>query len=1033
MNQEIHLFLIRRALIKGILTREQVVHFLEIANREEKDLLDLLLQKGVLDKNLLSLLRLSAQQDRYWPENPSRVQKENQQIYEILKKTRVLPNLDELFQVAQKLINPEKSLRLHELLIKRGLITSQKVESLLGIEEKAILCCNYCHYSLPISPFEPWKTYICFLCLNPYERESFFSPLSSLSKNTLPFEERYEILDLLGEGGMGVVYKIYDKIKKKELAVKILESYKDSNRFYREIQVARSLKHENIVSLEDVGEWEGSLYYTMEYVEGNNLRDIVEKKGAFSVSEVLEILDQVGAALVYAHQQGIIHRDIKPENILMDAQGKAFLTDFGLAKKITENVRITKTGMVVGSPEFMSPEQALGEELDFRTDQYSLAATIYFMLTGHPPFQHEEVTKLLMEVVQKNPQPLSLQNPEVSKDLEWVILKKGMAKDPHQRFESLQDFLLAFSLAAKGEKIPLSLKGLAKNKSSSRNIYSHTTSRRNFSRFWIILFGMVLSIALGIAGALWFYPSYSPNKGSASVQNNHPVAHNQPPKQVSGSGNGTGSPGIDNNKNLSSSLTKEKKKKEIFQRIQLLEQKKDYYGLIQEIPKILSYVQDKEKDYYTLLLISAYDKTNQVKKGWKLLKHYQPFDDKHFLETQIFKIQFLFYQLLEAFTPEERWNAFFSHILHSPRIFYFFVLLRNRYRMTPQNLTLYQNTYRKIHKLFREIENILKKILKQKSFSKIQRTQRKLFPEILYFQGIFYLLYQNYYAAYKCFKGATKYLKSDLLYFGIAISLFYSQNARASLAYLKKVHDSSVRDNPIFDLFAALIYFQNNDYTLAFQFLNQAKEKGLQQFPLWQFYGFFYKKLEKYPQAYESLKKSLKNNSYNFNTYRLLAHVCIQLNRFKEAHLYISKYLELLKSHRWDKSFFRWWKTFWETRPFPLPHRKILVELLSKKTNLRIRAFQKIYRELRRGNNQDSKRLFILSIFLIDKRLLVYFRIAIYRLKKKALFCLPYLEQRYQELKKYKRPLARSFAQLILFLKRLKKDGKIKKFQKNRR
>jgi len=209
--------------------------------------------------------------------------------------------------------------------------------------------------------------------------------------DTRVLNNRYTLEAEVGRGGMGVVYRAEDAQVKRTVAIKTLPSIMTHNpelmrRFNSEVQHASKLSHPNIARVYDVGEDAGTHYYVMQYIDGKSLRELLIEKSRFTLEEALPILEQVASALDYAHSQGIVHRDIKPENILLDQADNAFVVDFGIAKA-AEGTRTTR-GML-GTPEYMSPEQIRGEAVDGRSDQYSLAVVAYEMLTGRTPFQTE--------------------------------------------------------------------------------------------------------------------------------------------------------------------------------------------------------------------------------------------------------------------------------------------------------------------------------------------------------------------------------------------------------------------------------------------------------------------------------------------------------------------------------------------------------------------------------------------------------------------------------------------------------------------
>jgi eukaryotic-like serine/threonine-protein kinase len=214
-------------------------------------------------------------------------------------------------------------------------------------------------------------------------------------------QDRYRFDRELGKGGMARVYLAHDLTHDRDVALKVLNpalaETVGADRFKREIRVAGRLDHPNILRVLDSGEVDDLLWFTMPYVQGENLHDLLQREHALPVPRALAITRAVGAALALAHQHGVVHRDIKPENILLEGD-KVMVADFGVARAVSEmHEKLTATGIVVGTPVYMSPEQASGEkEIDGRTDQYALASVLYEMVSGEAPFKGPTPTATLM-------------------------------------------------------------------------------------------------------------------------------------------------------------------------------------------------------------------------------------------------------------------------------------------------------------------------------------------------------------------------------------------------------------------------------------------------------------------------------------------------------------------------------------------------------------------------------------------------------------------------------------------------------------
>ncbi len=222
---------------------------------------------------------------------------------------------------------------------------------------------------------------------------------------------RYEILQMLGEGGMGAVYKARDRELDRFVALKLIRPELAANpsilaRFKQELLLSREVTHRNVIRIFDLGDADGVKFITMEFVEGQDLRSLIQEKKKFPPEEAVEMMQQVCRALEAAHALGIIHRDLKPQNIMLDQTGRILVMDFGLARMV-EGDGMTQTGALVGTMEYMSPEQALGKDLDQRSDLFSLGLILYELLTGIMPFQAESAVASLIKRNQERATPVS--------------------------------------------------------------------------------------------------------------------------------------------------------------------------------------------------------------------------------------------------------------------------------------------------------------------------------------------------------------------------------------------------------------------------------------------------------------------------------------------------------------------------------------------------------------------------------------------------------------------------------------------------
>ncbi|RKD27833.1 serine/threonine protein kinase [Caminicella sporogenes DSM 14501] len=255
-------------------------------------------------------------------------------------------------------------------------------------------------------------------------------------------DNRYEILEKIGGGGMALVYKAKCRLLNRYVAVKILRPEFTSDedfisKFAKESQAAASLSHPNIVSIYDVGIDNDIYYIVMEYVKGKNLKKYIKEKGPLSNEEVINISKQIALALNHAHANHIIHRDIKPHNILITEDGRVKVTDFGIARAVTSST-VTNTGNVIGSVHYFSPEQARGGFVDEKSDIYSLGVTMYEAATGKVPFSGDTPISVALKHLKEDVIPPSLINRNISKSLESIILK-CMQKEKSKRYDSALD------------------------------------------------------------------------------------------------------------------------------------------------------------------------------------------------------------------------------------------------------------------------------------------------------------------------------------------------------------------------------------------------------------------------------------------------------------------------------------------------------------------------------------------------------------------------------------------------------------------
>jgi hypothetical protein len=254
---------------------------------------------------------------------------------------------------------------------------------------------------------------------------------------------RYKVISRLGSGGMADVYLAEDQLLGRLLAVKLLhhhfaEDQEFVERFRREASSAAGLSHPNIVGIFDRGEWQGTYYIAMEYVAGRSLKTIVREHGALEPAVAIDTVVQILRAARFAHKRGVIHRDLKPHNVILDEEGRARVTDFGIARAGASDM--TLTGSIMGTAQYLSPEQAQGYAVSASSDLYSVGVILYELLTGVVPFEGETAVAIAFKQVSAEPRPPSAVNPAVPPALDAIVLR-ALAKDPAQRFVDAEEFI----------------------------------------------------------------------------------------------------------------------------------------------------------------------------------------------------------------------------------------------------------------------------------------------------------------------------------------------------------------------------------------------------------------------------------------------------------------------------------------------------------------------------------------------------------------------------------------------------------------
>src|SRR5216117_1943646 len=272
--------------------------------------------------------------------------------------------------------------------------------------------------------------------------------------NTL-FDGRYRIVRKLGTGGMANVYLAEDEVLGRRVAIKILNDRHAGDdqfveRFRREAKNAASLSHPNIVSIYDRGEAEGTYYIAMEYLDGRSLKELIVTRGPAPVKVAIDYARQILIALRFAHRTGLVHRDIKPHNVLVDSEGRVKVTDFGIARAGVSEM--TEAGSIVGTAQYLSPEQARGTRVDQTSDLYSLGIVLYELLTGTLPFNGDTPVEIAMKHLSTVPEAPSERRPDIPRDLDLIVMR-ALAKGPDDRYQSAEEMDSDLERVARGLRV----------------------------------------------------------------------------------------------------------------------------------------------------------------------------------------------------------------------------------------------------------------------------------------------------------------------------------------------------------------------------------------------------------------------------------------------------------------------------------------------------------------------------------------------------------------------------------------------------
>jgi eukaryotic-like serine/threonine-protein kinase len=323
---------------------------------------------------------------------------------------------------------------------------------------------------------------------------------------------RYRVLGRLGSGGMADVYCAEDNQLGRRVALKLLhrrfaEDPEFVERFRREASSAAGLQHPNIVGVFDRGAWDGTYYIAMEYLDGRTLKQHVRENGAMAPDDAIEVAIQVLRAAKSAHERGVVHRDIKPHNVILDDEGRVKVTDFGIARAGASDM--TETGSIMGTAQYLSPEQAQGQPVSPRSDLYSIGVLLYELLTGRVPFEAESPVTIALKHINERPVPPSELNPAVSPALDAVVLR-ALQKEPARRFADADEFVAALK-AARAEPTVVAREMRLEPYPMLGEPFAVVDEERSlWRRWWLWLLVLLLLVALGLGAWLLLTPKKSP-------------------------------------------------------------------------------------------------------------------------------------------------------------------------------------------------------------------------------------------------------------------------------------------------------------------------------------------------------------------------------------------------------------------------------------------------------------------------------------------------------------------------------------------
>jgi formylglycine-generating enzyme required for sulfatase activity/tRNA A-37 threonylcarbamoyl transferase component Bud32 len=515
----------KMAVLEGLVTEEQVVECMELlAQRPHLSLGQIFVEKEYLTSEQLKKLITRQRQALRRQQTKSDAPPEPGLFGQVALRLGYVTQADLQHALRIQLDDPEHKRRLGEVLVELGALTIEQVKEILERQDKVGVACTRCRaeYNFPKDKIRTLEQVACFRCggklaVSQAPRAVFTEEMKTMvveppgkkkkSADDTSFTVQapaegddtdpddpfgaivdiknsvigdYHILDKLGEGGMGAVYKALHTTIKREVALKIMPKAIDPDdvrirRFFTEAESLGRLAHPNIVQIFNVGQIESYYFIEMELVDGGDLRNLIHEKQAFSVEEALPIMKEICRGVALAHEKEIVHRDIKPANVLLTRDGQCKIADFGIAKDLAVQSHLTHDGALMGTPDYMSPEQCRGLAVTLASDVYSLGAVFYHMLTGKRPFTAKDPMMIVLQHMNKEVVPPRRHAPDLPVSYSNIV-ERMLAKNPKERYGDAGEVLEVIEQVEKGAEI------------------AYTARRVRRRRLWLSLASLVLAL-----------------------------------------------------------------------------------------------------------------------------------------------------------------------------------------------------------------------------------------------------------------------------------------------------------------------------------------------------------------------------------------------------------------------------------------------------------------------------------------------------------------------------------------------------------